>query len=107
MGASQGHAFVLFPTFFITARSRPTHGENVSIAVETFSLRCKALLYENLGNSDKLYVPYGPPYKDVTGYGFFMAATYGTSCPAHEYDTTPKVECRIHAPGIEFHTLPP
>ena len=46
-------------------------------------------------------------YKDVTGYGFFTAATYGTRCPAHEYGTTPKVECRIHAPGIEFHTLQP
>ena len=27
-------------------------------------------------------------YKDVTGYGFFMAATYGTRCPVHEYGTT-------------------
>ena len=45
-------------------------------------------------------------YKDVTGYGVFTAATYGTRCPAHEYGTTPKVECRIHAPGIEFHTWP-
>ena len=46
-------------------------------------------------------------YKDVTGYGFFTDATYGRRCPAHEYGTTPKVDCRIHAPGIEFHTLPP
>ena len=45
-------------------------------------------------------------YKDVTGYAFFTAPAYGTRCPAHEYGTTPKVECRIHAPGIEFHTLP-
>ena len=49
----------------------------------------------------------GSTYKDVTGYGFFTAATYGTRCRAHEYGTTPKVECRIHAPGIEFHTLQP
>ena len=41
-------------------------------------------------------------YKDITGYGFFTAATYETRCPAHEYGTTPKVECRIHAPGIEL-----
>ena len=44
-------------------------------------------------------------YKDVTGYGFFTVATYG--CPEHEYGTTLKVESRIHAPGIESHTLPP
>ena len=31
-------------------------------------------------------------YKDVTGYGVFTAATYGTRCPAHEYGTTPKVD---------------
>ena len=29
-------------------------------------------------------------YNDVTGYGFFTAATYGTRCPAHEYGMTPK-----------------
>ena len=46
-------------------------------------------------------------YKDVTGWGFFTAATYGTRCPAHEYGTPPSVSCRIHAPGIEFHTLQP
>ena len=38
-------------------------------------------------------------YKDVTGYGFFTAAMYGTRWLADEYGTTPKVECRIHAPA--------
>ena len=36
--------------------------------------------------------------------GVFTAAAYGTRCPAHEYGTPPSVSCRIHAPGIEFHT---
>ena len=45
--------------------------------------------------------------KHVTGFGSFTAAKYGTRCPAHEYGTPPSVSCRIHAPGIEFHTLQP
>ena len=45
--------------------------------------------------------------KHVTGFGFFTAANYGTRCPAHEYGTPPSVSCRIHAPGISFHTLQP
>ena len=45
--------------------------------------------------------------KHVTGFGSFTAAKYGTRCPAHEYGTPPSVSCRIHAPGISFHTLQP
>ena len=41
------------------------------------------------------------------GCGSFTAAKYGTRCSAHEYGMTPKVECCIHAPGIEFYTLLP
>ena len=58
-------------------------------------------------NTSREINPHIGHYKDITGYGFFTAAAFGTRCPAHEYGTTPKVECRIHAPGIEFHTLQP
>ena len=46
-------------------------------------------------------------YLAVPFTGVPYGVSYGTRCPAHEYGTTPKVECRIHAPGIEFHTLQP
>ena len=46
--------------------------------------------------------------KPETGFGSFTAAAkYGTQRPAHEYGTRPSVSCRIHAPGILFHTLQP
>ena len=40
-------------------------------------------------NTTKISVP----FNDVTRFGFFTAATYGTTCPA--------VECRIHQGFIQ------
>ena len=75
--AHKGHArfFLLFPRFSkqVPPRLKPLHrGENVSTAVETFTLRWEryllggnvfsAVTYENLGNRKKLHIPHGPPY---------------------------------------------